>query len=110
MVREALNKSWIALLTRPENEALTELAIRYQSHALFVVNGHIANGSKEHHYKELASLFVELRTLRNESKESKPQVFNRLTTRLVAIASTYHKQRGGRWRSWSIGLLDDFCR
>lgn len=109
VVREALNKSWIALLTRPENEALTELAIRYQSHALFVVNGHIANGSKEHHYKELASLFVELRTLRNEYKESKPQVFNRLTTRLVAIASTYHKQRGGDGGPGQLGYWTTFA-
>ena len=109
VTRKAINESWIKLLRRPESEALTELAMRYQSHALFVVNGHIANGSREHQYKELSTLFVELRGLRAELKDSDPVTFNRLTERLVAIASTFHKQRGGDGGPGQLGYTTTFA-
>ena len=109
VTRDAINKSWIKLLSRPESEALTELALRYQSHALFVVNGHIANGSREHQYKELATLFVELRGLRADIKNSDPATFTRLTERLVAIASTFHKQRGGDGGPGQLGYTTTFA-
>lgn len=109
VTREALNDSWVRLLTRPESEALTELAMRYQSHALFVVNGHIANGSREHQYKELASLFVELKGVRAESRETSPTTYQRLTQRLVAIASTFHKQRGGDGGPGQLGYTTTFA-
>ena len=109
VTRDSINKSWIRLLSRPESEALTELALRYQSHALFVVNGHIANGSREHQYKELSNLFVELRGLREESKTSDAATFNRLTERLVAIASTFHKQRGGDGGPGQLGYTTTFA-
>ena len=108
-VREDINNAWLRLLSRPETEAITELALRYQSHALFVVNGHIANGSKEHHYKELATLFVELRSLRADTKYTDQEIFDRLTTRLVAIASTFHKQRGGDGGPGQLGYWTTFA-
>ncbi len=109
ITRQAINSAWIRLLSRPESEALTELTLRYQSHALFVVNGHIANGSREHQYKELASLFVELRELRAEAKNSDHDTFHRLTERLVAIASTFHKQRGGDGGPGQLGYTTAFA-
>ncbi len=109
VTRDAINQSWIKLLSRPEPEALTELAMRYQSHALFVVNGHIANGSREHQYKALANLFVELRGLRTELKDTDPDTFSRLTERLVAIASTFHKQRGGDGGPGQLGYTTTFA-
>ncbi|MFL2865597.1 MAG: hypothetical protein ACJZ8Y_10320 [Pirellulaceae bacterium] len=109
VTRGELNKSWIRLLSRPETEALTELAMRYQSHALFVVNGHIANGSRDHQYKELANLFVDLHSLRAEFKKTDQQAYARLTERLVAIASTFHKQRGGDGGPGQLGYTTTFA-
>src|SRR5439155_2737878 len=59
-VRSALNSAWVTLLERPEPNALVENSNRYSSQALFIVNGHKANGSRDHQYKELAALFETL--------------------------------------------------
>ena len=83
--------------------------MRYQSHALFVVNGHIANGSRDHQYKELANLFVDLHSLRAEFKKTDQQAYARLTERLVAIASTFHKQRGGDGGPGQLGYTTTFA-
>lgn len=94
-VRKALNRAWVKLLTRPEPNAVTENAIRYQSHALFVANGHIANATKEHQYKELAELFSQLHKRLGETAKKDRPVHERLTSRLTAVASTFYGQRGG---------------
>src|SRR5690606_2606811 len=83
-VREGLNAAWIALLERPEPNALVENAIRYQSHALFIVNGHIANASEDHQYRELQVLFALLRRSMNELTDSDPAAHRRVAGRLTA--------------------------
>ncbi|WP_252852445.1 HEAT repeat domain-containing protein [Aeoliella straminimaris] len=94
-IRLGLNDSWCSLLSRPENNALVENAIRYQSHALFVVNGHVANASQKHQYVEMQHLFENLYGILRDAHKNDPTLEHRLTDRLVAIASTYYKQAGG---------------
>jgi hypothetical protein len=81
---------------------VVENAIRYQSHALFIANGHVANGSKEHQYKELETLFA---TLHKKFKESNGEPKNRLAQRLVSISSTYYNQRGGDGGPGQMGYI-----
>ena len=59
-IRSSVNAAWVKMLTRPESNALVENNNRYASQALFIVNGHKANGSKEHQYAELNTLFETL--------------------------------------------------
>ena len=94
-IRKAVNEAWVQLLKRPEPNELVDNAIRYQSHALFVVNGHIANSSKEHQYKELQDLILALRDEMREAEEKDEVLYKRLSLRLVAIASTFYQTRGG---------------
>jgi len=94
-VRAAINDAWLRLLEREEPETLVENAMRYQTHALFIANGHIANASKNHQYKQLATLFERLsKALADETKDNEEQR-RRLSRRLVAVAATYYNQRGG---------------
>ncbi|MBM3458149.1 MAG: hypothetical protein FJX77_06415, partial [Armatimonadetes bacterium] len=60
-IRTAINDAWVRSLSRPEGNVLVENTNRYASQALFIANGHKANGSREHQYKELATLFETLR-------------------------------------------------
>jgi hypothetical protein len=94
-VRHAINQAWLELLTRPETDALVENAIRYQSHALFVVNGHHANASNTHQYKELGALFTLLNDVYERTAASENEKRKRLTGRLVGIAATYYSTAGG---------------
>ncbi|MEC7565966.1 MAG: hypothetical protein VX738_09820, partial [Planctomycetota bacterium] len=107
--RRAINEAWIELLTRPEPNALAEVALRYQSHALFIANGHVANGSKQHQYKQLAELFSALREIRTQTRTEDPVVHQRLTQRLVAIAATFHQQRGGDGGPGQLGYTTPFA-
>ena len=107
--RPALNDAWVKLLTRPETNALAEVALRYQSHALFVANGHVANGSRQHQYKHLAELFSTLREVRDQLSKDEPVTHHRLTQRLVAIAATFHKQRGGDGGPGQLGYTTPFA-
>jgi len=93
-VRLALNDAWVKLLTRPEQSALVENCHRYQTQALFIANGHRANGSGEHQYTELESLFTRLGELA-KSPDLDSVVAERLNRRLVAVAATFFEQAGG---------------
>jgi hypothetical protein len=101
-VRAAINDAWVELISREESHALVENAVRYQSHALFIANGHVANGSKEHQYKELETLFAKLH---EKFTRSKGELKTRLAGRLVAIASTYYNQRGGDGGPGQMGYI-----
>ncbi len=92
-VRTAVNAAWVTLLTRPEPNALVENSTRYSSQALFIANGHKANGSGEQQYKELATLFTAL-TARLEAPGD-PETKARLAARLVGIGATFYATSGG---------------
>ena len=94
-VRDGINTAWKKLLARDEDNVLTENAVRYQTHALFIANGHIANGSEQHQYKELEKLFGDLHTLWKDARESDRHLRHLLTRRLSGVASTFYSQRGG---------------
>ncbi|MBM82463.1 MAG: hypothetical protein CMJ78_18010 [Planctomycetaceae bacterium] len=95
-VRESLNVAWIAMLSRPESNALVENTMRYQSHALFIANGHKANQSRDHQYKALEDLLFDLWGTLEDAQEAKnTELEVRLSGRLVAIAATFFKTSGG---------------
>lgn len=108
-IRAAVNSSWVTLLKRAEPNELVDNAIRYQSHALFVVNGHIANSSKEHQYKELQDLILALRDEMREAEENDEVLYKRLSQRLVAIASTFYQTRGGDGGPGQLGYATPFA-
>lgn len=91
-VRAAFNQAWIRMLERPEPNALVENSNRYSSQALFIANGHRANGSDKHQYKELAALFE---ALRERLEKSEPAVKELLARRLVGISGTFYQTAGG---------------
>jgi hypothetical protein len=93
-VRKPINQAWLKLLTREETDALVENSIRYHSHALFVVNGHHANASNTHQYKELGELFASLKEVLDQTDTSEDERV-RLTQRLVGIAATFYSTAGG---------------
>ena len=94
-VRTAINDSWQRLLQREERETLVENAIRYQTHALFIANGHVANASRDHQYPQLASLFQKISATLAQDSPDTAAARERLSQRLVAVAATYYNQRGG---------------
>jgi hypothetical protein len=94
-VREAINAAWIRLLQRPESNAIVENTLRYQSHALFTVNGHVANGTGPHQYKQLQTLVDNLYGTFRVAQEEDAALTERLTQRLIGIASTFYGYKGG---------------
>ena len=105
-VRQAINQSWTRKLLAAESNSLVENAFRYQSHALFVANGHKANGSEEHQYKELAALFKTLE-LKFDDASLSEAVKDRLARRLMAIAATYYSAAGGDGGPGQMGYITE---
>ncbi len=103
-VRDAVQKSWIRKLLAEEPSALVDNAFRYQSHALFIANGHKANGSEEHQYKELTALFRDVESLLDSSEVRKP-VKDRLARRLMSIAATFYNTSGGDGGPGQMGYI-----
>ena len=91
-IRGAVNGAWVRMLERPEPNALVENSNRYSSQALFIVNGHKANASDRHQYKELAPLFE---TLRGRLETAGPAQKDLLARRLVGVAATFYQTSGG---------------
>lgn len=91
-VRVAVNRAWVRMIERPEANALVENNNRYASQALFIANGHRANGSSQHQYKELAALFEELR---GRLEKAEPAVKSLMARRLVGVAGTFYQTAGG---------------
>lgn len=105
-VRDGLNEAWTRMLMREEPNTLVENAIRYQSQALFIANGHVANGSAEHQYTELAKLFESLHEQFAKAKSDKNEALERrLTQRLVSVAATFYQQRGGDGGAGQMGYV-----
>ncbi|MFP6763269.1 MAG: HEAT repeat domain-containing protein, partial [Planctomycetaceae bacterium] len=94
-VRGAINDAWIALLQRPETNALVENAIRYQSQALFIANGHKANQSRTHQYRELGVLFETLADRLAAQTDRPDEESLRIARRLVGIGATFYNTSGG---------------
>src|SRR5262249_13467954 len=105
-MREAIQRAWTRKLLSPEPNALVENCFRYQSHALFVANGHKANGSEEHQYKELSALFKTLEQRLDDAALSE-DVKNRLARRLVAIAATFYASAGGDGGPGQMGYITE---
>ena len=105
-VRKSLNEAWVQMLSRPETNALVENAIRYQSQALFIANGHKANGSKDHQYKELAELFLDINDALELAKEDKNvELTKRLARRIVSTAATFYNTSGGDGGPGQMGYV-----
>ncbi|MDA0588961.1 MAG: hypothetical protein O2820_14395 [Planctomycetota bacterium] len=94
-VRTAINEAWVKMLQRPESNALVENAIRYQSQALFIANGHKANQSNSHQYKELAELFETIGDWLAEQKDNPSPEAQLVARRLVGIGATFYNTSGG---------------
>lgn len=94
-VRTAINEAWIRMLQREEPNALAENAMRYQSQALFIANGHKANKSNTHQYKELATLFETIGDWLVEQQNSPSPEARRVARRIVGIGATFYNTSGG---------------
>ena len=103
-IRESLNASWLRLVQRPESNALTETAIRYQTHALLIANGNVANGSGVHQYKGLENLVGSIHTAFKNS-EGNAALRDLLIKRLIGIGSTFYGWRGGDGGPGQLGYI-----
>jgi HEAT repeat protein/squalene-hopene cyclase-like protein len=101
-VRTAINQAWVRMMERAEPDALVENNNRYSSQALFIANGHKANGSKDHQYKELAALFE---ALRGRLEKAEPATKSLLARRLVAVAATFYQAAGGDGGPGQMGYV-----
>lgn len=104
-VRPDINQAWTDLLMRPEPNALVENSIRYQSQALLIANGHKANSSRTHQYKELSELIAQLNTELERALKSDPALAHRLSRRLVGIGATYYSNSGGDGGPGQMGYI-----
>ncbi|MEP7340339.1 MAG: HEAT repeat domain-containing protein [Acidobacteriota bacterium] len=103
-MRDAIDQAWTKKLLAAESNALVENSFRYQSHALFIANGHKANGSEEHQYKELTALFNALEAKLDDAALP-DAVKDRLARRLVAIAATFYNTSGGDGGPGQMGYI-----
>ncbi|MFN0087900.1 MAG: HEAT repeat domain-containing protein [Blastocatellia bacterium] len=103
-MRAAIQEAWTRKLLTAESNALVENCFRYQSHALFIANGHKANGSEEHQYKELTALFKSIEA-RLDDPALDAGVKDRLARRLVTIAATFYNTSGGDGGPGQMGYI-----
>ena len=101
--RKAINAAWKTALTRPEPDSLVETCLRYSTQALFVVNGHKANGSGEHQYPELTLLFAAMSDFLDTEKNAEIRL--RLAKRLVNVGATYYETSGGDGGPGQMGYV-----
>ena len=103
-MRAAIQEAWTRKLLAPEPNALVENCFRYQSHALFIANGHKANGSEEHQYRELTALFKSIEA-RLDDPALPASVKDRLARRLATIAATFYNTSGGDGGPGQMGYI-----
>ena len=99
--------TWQRAKKHREENAIVENTIRYQSHALFIANGHVANGSKTHQYKELATLFERIVDEMDAAAKSDPELSRHLTQRIVDVAATFYNQTGGDGGPGQMGYVTE---
>jgi hypothetical protein len=105
-MRPSIQAAWERKLLNAESSVLVENCFRYQSHALFIANGHRANGSDEHQYKELANLFRSLER-RLDDPSLSDTTKDLLARRLVAVAATFYSASGGDGGPGQMGYITD---
>ena len=103
-LRAPIQSAWTRKLLSPESNALVENCFRYQSHALFIANGHKANASEEHQYPELSLLLRSLESRLDDTKLA-DAVKDRLARRLVAVAGTFFNTTGGDGGPGQMGYV-----
>ncbi|MFN0125048.1 MAG: HEAT repeat domain-containing protein, partial [Blastocatellia bacterium] len=104
--RPAIGQAWQRRLLTPEPNALAENSLRYHSHALFVTNGHKANGSEEHQYAGLSDFFKSLEARLDDAAIARA-TRDLLARRLVAIAATYYAAAGGDGGPGQMGYITE---
>ena len=96
-MREPINQAWMDALLREEDEAHVDMALRYSTISLFVVNGQVNNitGGKylDQQYPELAELYADLRAWRKTAPEDRRRFLDR---RLVAMAASHYMERANQ--------------
>ena len=96
-MREPISRAWMDALLREEGEAHVDMALRYSTISLFVVNGQVNNitGGKylKQQYPELATLFGSLHAWRESAPDS---LRKRLDRRLVAMAASHYMERANQ--------------
>ena len=96
-MREPINRAWMDALLRDENEAHVEMALRYSTISLFVVNGQVNNitGGKylAQQYPELATLYRDLGAWRDTASAERRKHLDR---RLVAMAASHYMERANQ--------------
>ena len=96
-MREPINQAWMDALLRPEPEAHVDMAFRYSTIALFVVNGQVNNitGGKylDQQYPELATLYRALAIWRANAPDEERRLVDR---RLAAVAASHYMERANQ--------------
>ena len=96
-MREPINRAWLDALTRVEPEAQVEMAFRYSTISLFIVNGQVNNitGEQflEQQYAELADFYAALAAWREEAAPEKRRFVDR---RLTAMAASHYMERANQ--------------
>jgi hypothetical protein len=94
-LRDGINRAWVEALVRDENEALVEMAMRYSTASLLIVNGQIANqtggDNRDQQYPELARLYELLAARRDAVTPEQRRLLDR---RLTAVAASHFQERG----------------
>ena len=97
-IREPLNRAWLDALTRAEPEAQVEMAFRYSTISLFVVNGQVNNITSaeflKQQYGELARFLRCARRL--EGRRSARKSAGSWTRRLTAMAASHYMERANQ--------------
>ena len=96
-IREPLNRAWLDALTRAEPEAQVEMAFRYSTISLFVVNGQVNNITSaeflKQQYGELADFYAALAAWREDAPREKRRLVDR---RLTAMAASHYMERANQ--------------
>ncbi len=96
-IREPINRAWLDALTRVEPEAQVEMAFRYSTISLFIVNGQVNNITSpkflKQQYAELADFYAALAAWREEAPREKRRLVDR---RLAAMAASHYMERANQ--------------
>ena len=96
-LREPINRAWLDVLTRPEPEANVDMALRYSTISLFIVNGQMNNITSdkylEQQYPELSTLYQDLALWRESATVEERRLVDR---RLTAMAASHYMERSNQ--------------
>ena len=96
-MREPINRAWLDGLTRVEPEAHVDMALRYSTISLFIVNGQVNNITAgkyiKQQYGELADFYAQLTAWRKTAPDEKKRLVDR---RLAAMAASHYMERANQ--------------